>query len=91
LDVYNIKNPQKDLEKPKMHPEYFIIRHHFGDFDEFTQATYAWNLNIRQLEGGSFEGDLFQFGTSDIQVTSAAFQPGTYQQGAPPQGLRTFS
>lgn len=73
-----------------MQPEHYLIRHHFRDFDEFAQTTRAWNLNIRQLERGSFKGGLFQFGTGDVHVGCAAFQPGTYQQGAPPQGLRTL-
>jgi AraC family ethanolamine operon transcriptional activator len=73
-----------------MRPEYFFIRHHFQDFDEFVQATQAWNLNIRQLGRGSFDGNLLQFGIGDVQAAYAAFQPGTYQQGAPPQGLRTL-
>ena len=73
-----------------MRPEYFLIRHHFRDFDEFTQATHAWNLNIRQLGRGNFDGDLLQFGNGDIQAAYAAFRPDTYQKGEPPQGLRTL-
>jgi len=73
-----------------MQPEHFLIRHHFRDFDEFAQTTRDWNLIIRQLERGSFEGDLLQFGIGDIQAGYAAFHPGTYQQGEPPQGLRTL-
>ena len=73
-----------------MRPEYFLIRHHFRDLDEFMQAIRAWNLTIRQIGRGRFEGDLLQFGTGDIQAAHAAFQPATYQKGAPPQGLRTL-
>jgi len=73
-----------------MQPEHFLISHHFRDFDEFAQTTRDWNLIIRQLERGNFEGDLLQFGIGDIQAGYAAFHPGTYQQGAPPQGLRTL-
>ena len=74
-----------------MRLEFFLIRHHFRDFDEFTQATHAWNLNICQLGCGRFDGELLQFGTGFAQVAYAAFHPETYQQGEPPQGLRTFS
>jgi hypothetical protein len=73
-----------------MRPEYFLIRHHFRDFDKFAQATRAWNLNIRQLGRGRFDGDLLQFGTGFAQVAYAAFHPDTHQQGEPPQGLRTL-
>ena len=73
-----------------MQPEHYLIRHHFSDFDEFTHTARAWDLYIRQIERGSFEGDLFQFGTVDIQFAHAAFKPGTYQQGAPPSGFRTL-
>ncbi len=73
-----------------MRPKYFFFCYYFQDFDEFAQATHAWNLNIRQLGRGSFDGNLLQFGTGDVQAAYAAFQPGTYQQGAPPQGLRTL-
>lgn len=73
-----------------MKPEHFLIRHHFRDFDEFAQTTRDWNLIIRQLERGSFEGNLLQFGIGDIQAGYAAFHPGTYQQGEPPKGLRTL-
>jgi hypothetical protein len=73
-----------------MRPEYFLIRHHFRDFDEFTQATHAWNLNIRQLGRWNSDGDLLRFGNGDIQAAYAAFRPDTYQKGEPPQGLRTL-
>lgn len=73
-----------------MQPEHYLIRHHFSDFDEFAHTARAWDLNIRQIERGGFEGDLFQFGTGDFQVAHAAFKPGTYQQGAPPNGFRTL-
>jgi AraC family ethanolamine operon transcriptional activator len=73
-----------------MRPEYFTIRRHFRDFDEFSQTAHAWNLNIHQLGRGRFDGDLFQFGTVFAQVAYAAFHPDTHQQGEPPQGLRTL-
>ena len=61
-----------------MRPEYFLIGHHFRDFDDFAQATRAWNLTIRQIGRGRFEGDLLQFGTGEIQAAYGAFQPGTH-------------
>ena len=64
-----------------MQPYQFLIRHKFQDFDHFAQTAREWNLNIRQLGRGSFDGDLLQFGTGDIQVAQAEFYPGTYQQG----------
>jgi len=73
-----------------MQPEHFLIRHHFQDVDDFAQTARAWNLNINQLERGSFKGDLLQFGTGDVMVAHADFYPGTYQRGEPPRGLRTF-
>jgi hypothetical protein len=74
-----------------MRSEYSTIRQKFRDFDEFAQTARAWDLNIRQLGRGSFDGDLLQFGTGLAQVAYAAFRPDTYQQGEPPQGFRTFS
>ena len=73
-----------------MQPEQFLIRHQFQDVDDFAQTARAWNLNINQLERGSFKGDLLQFGTGDVMVAHADFYPGTYQQGEPSRGFRTF-
>ena len=64
-----------------MRPEYSTIRQQFRDFDKFAQTARAWNLNINQLERGSFKGDLLQFGTGNVMVAQAEFYPGTYQQG----------
>jgi len=44
-----------------MQPYQFLIRHKFQDFDHFAQTAREWNLNIRQLERGSFEGNLLQY------------------------------
>ena len=68
----------------------FVIRHNFHDFDDFAQTARAWNLMIRQLERGSFEGDLIQFGTGNVMIAHAKFYPGTYPQGDPPKDFRTF-
>ena len=73
-----------------MQPNPFLIRHQFDDIDDFSQTARAWDLNIDQLERGKFKADLLQFGTRDVMVAHAEFYPGTYQQGEPPQGLRTF-
>lgn len=74
----------------KMQPTHFFISRHFRDFDEFAQTARAWNLKLRQLGRGRFGGDLVQFGTEHAQVSCAGFHPDTYQQGEPPQGLRTI-
>jgi AraC family ethanolamine operon transcriptional activator len=73
-----------------MQPEPFLIRQHFQDIDDFAQTARAWNLNIHQLERGRFKGDLLQFGIDNLQVAYAGFHPDTYQQGEPPQGMRTL-
>jgi AraC-like DNA-binding protein len=78
------------LKTSKMQSETFLIRQHFQDVDDFTQTARGWNLNIRQLERGRFEGDLLQFGTANVIIAHAGFYPGTYQQGDPPKDLRTL-
>ncbi len=73
-----------------MQPHKYLIQHQFQDVDDFAQTTRAWNLDIHQLERGSFKGDLLQFGTGNTMVSHAEIYPDTYQRGEPPQGLRTF-
>ena len=73
-----------------MQPEHFLTRYRFQDVDDFVQTARAWNLHLNQLERVRFKGDLLQFGTGDVMVAHADFYPGTYQQGEPPRGLRTF-
>jgi AraC family ethanolamine operon transcriptional activator len=84
------KSAKLFLKISKMQSNFFLIKHQFQDIDDFAQTARAWNLNINQLERGSFKGDLLQFGTGNVMVAHAEFYPGTYQRGEPPQGLRTF-
>jgi len=62
----------------------------FVDFDELAQEARQWNLDLRQLDRGPFNGDVLQFGIGDVHVSEARFDRKLVQKGAPPTGLRTI-
>lgn len=67
----------------------FVIRSRFTDFDEFAESVRAWNLAFRLLDGGRFQSDVLQFGSTEAQLARARFDSHLHQQGDPPPGMRT--
>lgn len=74
---------------PAKLPSYAFQRT-FTDFDELAENARQWSLDLRQLDHGTFRGDVLQFGISSVHVGEARFCRALVQKGAPPTGLRTI-
>ena len=48
------------------------IMSYFNNFESFAQTIQGWGLDFKQLDCGSFEAKLHQFGNQDFLVTNAA-------------------
>ena len=68
----------------------FYLQQNFSDFDEFCTNALNWDLDYRQLEAGSFTGDLLTFGNQNTIFSRAKLGRRMLQQGTSPQGLITF-
>lgn len=68
-----------------------MLNDRFADFEEFAQATRAWDLNFVQLDRGDFETQIIQVGKEDILFSRGTFNRFINQQGSPPPGLWTFA
>ena len=69
----------------------FILNDRFTDFEEFTQATRAWDLDFIQLDRGNFETEITQVGVGDVLLAQASFNRFIDQRGSSPPGLWTFA
>ena len=68
----------------------FLISRQFDDFDEFCVNAQAWDLDYKQIEGGTFNGYLLLASTGGLQFTRSRLGRRLIQKGAPPQHLTTF-
>ena len=68
----------------------FFLRESFNDFDAFTHAIRAWNLDFRQLDSGPLQADVLQFSSINSLVGHAQFSRRFDQRGATPPDLWTF-
>ena len=62
----------------------------FTDFEEFTSVIRDWDLHFLQLDTGSLEAGVLQFGTASSLLGYARFNRRFDQRGATPKGLWTF-
>jgi AraC family ethanolamine operon transcriptional activator len=60
----------------------------FTDFDELSEASRQWSLDLLQLDRGGFHGELLQFGVAGAHVSEVRFGRKLLQKGNPPSGLR---
>jgi len=72
-------------------PKSFILNDRFTDFEEFTQATRAWDLDFIQLDRGNFETEITQVGVGDVLLAQASFNRFIDQKGSSPPGFWTFA
>jgi len=75
----------------KKDPYFFILNDRFTDFEEFAQATRAWDLDFIQLDRGNFETEITQVGVGDVLLAQASFNRFIDQKGSSPSGLWTFA
>jgi AraC family ethanolamine operon transcriptional activator len=68
-----------------------VIQGRFSDFDEFTEATAAWEIDFRQVGNGALNADLFQVLDEHTSLAWARFSHCCWQQGLADPGMRTFA
>jgi len=66
------------------------IKSHFNNFELFAQTIQGWGLDFKQLDCGSFEAELHQFGNHDFLVTNATINRNVLQSLTYPEGMYTF-
>lgn len=74
-----------------MSMEHFLLQNSFHDYDDFSHAIQAWDLDFKQLDTGKCKTDLLQFGTAKSLLTHARLNRCFDQQGSAPFGNWTFA
>ena len=74
---------------PSNSPSRYVIQRSYSDIDQLVSDTRQWDLDLRQIDCGLFQGETLQFGLEDIHIAEARFNRVLEQRGAPPAGLRT--
>ncbi|MGI9243449.1 MAG: helix-turn-helix domain-containing protein [Verrucomicrobiales bacterium] len=67
-----------------------MISAHFDDFASLEEIIRGWDIELNQLDAGSFEADVTQLVTSSLLMSEFAFSRRLEQRGAIPEGYRTF-
>ena len=68
-----------------------LLSRQFDDFDELSSAVRNWDLDLRQLDSGRFEGEMLQAVFGKMLFTEARFGRALAQEGLAPSGLRTIA
>lgn len=68
-----------------------VVRGRFVDFDELTDATRGWDLDFRQLDGGTAPAELLQIAEPSTSFIRARLERRYHQRGSSPPGVRTFA
>jgi AraC family ethanolamine operon transcriptional activator len=72
-------------------PGPILLNRSFDDFDELAVAARHWDLDLRQLDQGRFDGDLLQVLAGQTMFTEARFGRTLDQRGSSPPGMRTMA
>lgn len=62
----------------------------FNDFETFKDAASKWSLEFKQLDSGSFFGDISLLDSLEVQVGTTNVNRKLDQRGITPAGYRTF-
>jgi len=68
----------------------FLLHRHFNDFDDYCVSARNWDLDYRQIESGSFSGELLMAGNGTALIARAKLGRKMIQKGATPQGMITI-
>jgi len=68
-----------------------LVHRRFDDFDELAVAARHWDFDFLQLDCGAFEGEIFQAVAGNVLLSEGRFGRTLKQEGASPQGMRTFA
>jgi len=71
--------------------EIFFIKESFCDFDAFTHAAHAWDLDFVQLSKGSCATNMLQLGSGKCLLSNVKFNQLYAQAGSTPPGRWTFA
>lgn len=69
----------------------YVMQRSFVDFDECAADVRQWNLDLRQIDCGTFTAEVLQFGIDNVHISDARFGRKLIQAGMPPTGLRTIA
>ena len=72
-------------------PELIAIAGQFVEFDEFTEVTAGWDIDLRQLCRGNLNASMAQLVGESWSLGKARFDQPAYQQGVAMPGMRTFA
>jgi len=68
-----------------------LVHRRFDDVDELAVAARHWDFDFLQLEGGAFEGEIFQAVAGHVLLSEGRFGRTLKQEGSSPEGVRTFA
>lgn len=74
----------KSLAEDSSPPRLISANHRWTDFDHMAQSMTGWNLNLRQISPGPFEGRVSLAQFEGIQVLRLAVNRMVLAQGSPP-------
>lgn len=85
-EIGRTKTPESDARQP-----FSVLRAHFSDGDELTDAAPAWSLDFRQLDPGPGLCEVEQVLARDVAVARFALGARFHQSGASMPGMRDFA
>ena len=68
-----------------------LVHRRFDDVDELAVAARHWDFDFLQLDGGAFEGEIFQAVAGHVLLSEGRFGRKLKQEGSSPGGMRTFA
>ncbi len=71
-------------------PQNFVLSRRFDDVDEFSETSRGWDLEIRQLDRGKFEGTLRQILCGPVLISHISFNRRIELRASAQAGTRTF-
>ena len=70
--------------------EQLISQHHFSNFEVFSNVLSGYDIDVKQIDHGSFSAFLQQIQCGPIAINSFSLTRRVEINGKPPPGLRTF-
>jgi AraC-like DNA-binding protein len=91
LSIFVLKYPKSANNlKLKNHNNITFLHLEFDDFETFRDAAARWSLDFKQLDSGSFIGDISLLDSQKIQIGTTTLNRKLDQRGITPNGYRTF-
>lgn len=71
-------------------PQNLVLSRRFDDVDEFSETSREWDLEIRQLDKGKFEGALRQISCGPVLISHISFNRRIELRASAQAGTRVF-